>query len=132
VGETEKTFNEMRITKGVILHYKEGQWSVYNVPEAPEDLAWQLHSVHFPFADEGWAVGFTASTPLGSFHYEDDWWSLFVMPKYEFFYFLNSVHFPSTDEGWAVGMYRLYTEKFLAIVISNVSYLEKSYSYLRK
>ena len=44
--------------RGVILHYNYGEWNVVPLPsESKCTDNWELHSVHFPSTDEGWAVG---------------------------------------------------------------------------
>ena len=91
----------------IIFHYKEGQWSEFNVPEALEGTDWELNSVHFPSTDEGWAVGKEGDTlHRGVFlHYKEGQWSVYNVPEppQDIYFEHNSVHFPSTDEGWAVG-----------------------------
>jgi len=99
--------------RAVILHYNNGEWNVVPLPSKSKCTDnWELHSVHFPSAEEGWAVGeHRGRTQFGwikvcerptILHYQGGSWSV-VAPPEGVHYTLKSVYFPSTDEGWAVG-----------------------------
>ncbi len=71
---------------------------------APVSEDWWFTSLHFPTADEGWAVGEDGSNGKGVlFHYLNDAWTEVSPPPWDSEWGLNGVHFLSANEGWAVG-----------------------------
>jgi hypothetical protein len=92
---------------GLLLHYTGGTWisldaSAIIPPE--ESDQWWLSSVHFVWANEGWAVGTDEYNARGVLlHYSNGSWSSVSPPEVSESWGLSSVHFTTSGEGWAVG-----------------------------
>jgi photosystem II stability/assembly factor-like uncharacterized protein len=89
---------------GIIFHYVNGNWSVVDFP--PQEWAWRLHDVHFPVANEGWAVGMNINPRQGKIlHYKQGEWNEMPVPTLNDNWDLRSVFMLSTSIGWALTGY---------------------------
>lgn len=94
------------VTTGVLLHYQNEAWEVVTPPTVVT-ANWCLYGVHFPSANEGWAVGWGSIDPNATgalLHYQNGAWEVVTPPTVSDYWNLYAVHFTSATEGWAVGL----------------------------
>lgn len=96
-------------TAPAIAHYRDGQWTLQSVPDAPTGA--YFHSISMASPDEGWAVGYQADNPeTFTEHYHNGQWTrvdpVFTRgpnPGTAIPGSLNMVQTLPDGEAWAVG-----------------------------